>query len=277
MIYLGPSWPSFESSKLCSLKPAWSWHHRFVAPRTLPQTKAEGKESKNAPNLEFLHHINQLWKIEWYSYAKKTQCKLLSCVSKRYIIYLFMTLQWSLFKSAPGAVVMLHLDSLPPTPRRSQNVPQIMPIAMNRPCLEILSNILRVGHGALGRCFNTTNYRCVFLQSASSIWASSSSVTCTFKCKTWHKICCPLLLRHAHWLLLHMYICILDILLIFADPHTDYGIPCYINNIPNCFVPGPVRPPLAEWHQEQLLPANITSIKGKRHTQGVGSNDSVPP
>ena len=37
------------------------------------------------------------------------------------------------------------------------------------------------------------------------------------------------------------YICILDILLIFADPHTDYGIPCYTNNIPNCFVLGPVQ------------------------------------
>ena len=90
--------------------------------------------------------------------------------------------------------------------------------------------------------FDTTNYRCVFLSSKRSsngrpktFWASSSSVTGIFKCKTYcfcdmHTDCCYT-----------TYICILDILLIFADPHTDYGIPCYTNNIPNCFVPGPVQ------------------------------------
>ena len=123
-------------------------------------------------------------------------------------IYLW-SLQWRLFKSAPGAVVMLHLDSLPPTPRRSQNVPQIMPIAI--PALPGDSEQYpSCWTWCPGQMFQISIPQALLKWKTLTFWASSSSVTCIFKCKTWQ------LLRHAHWLLLHMYICILDILLIIC-------------------------------------------------------------
>lgn len=122
--------------------------------------------------------------------------------------------------------------------------------------------------------FDTTNYRCVFffkallkmedLKKTGQVQAALLAflnarhgikyvVHCCF-CDM-HTDCCYT-----------TYICILDILLIICRSTlitVYHAIPIIY---PTVLFQVRSRPPLAEWHQEQLLPANITSTKAKRHT-----------
>ncbi len=173
---------------------------------------------------------------------------------------------------------MLHLDSLPPTPRRRQNIPRIMPIAF--PALPGDSERYPSCWTWRPERFKFRNHKLpvIFCSKRSSngrpyitLWASSSRDTCIIVCKTLNKICCPLLLRHAHWLLLHIYIRILDILLLFTDPHTDYGTPWY-TPIPNWFVLGPPGPGLhlRNRTRNSCFLQTLMSTKDKRyHTRRI--------